>query len=246
VAKHKITTYDPRNPECYSAPAVKEPEIRNWPKGRPTQPAPTSPDEIVMGIPVHVDVIREHPLHEKVYGPIQLEDDFIRSVKECGLLEPILVAIEGPSSKGAVLISGRRRLAASRAAGVEYIHAVFLRKDEDFINASSLEAERAVIDANRQRIKTESQKDAEAVALLHIETALAKERQKQGGVKKVRTKSAEPSKAVERVAAAINESSDTVRKRVKIHAAKIPAAERNQQSTNPHFSPGIRSAGLGR
>jgi len=97
-----------------------------------------------------------------------------------------------------------------------------------------LNAEAHLIEANRQRVKTESQKDAEAAALLRIETELAKERQKQG-----RTNLADPSdagRAVDKVAAATNESADTVRKRAAIHAAGVDPVERNQQSTSRAFN----------
>jgi len=164
-----------------------------------------------------------------LYGEPQLDLGLVDSIAAVGILDPITVTDEGE------ILSGNRRYVA-------YKH--LLEQKQEFSQhlvvrivpaltspptvEDSLEHERIVIEGNRQRVKTESQKDAEVAALLRIESELAKQRQEAG----VRLKPDEGGKAVEKVAKITGESPDTVRKRAAIHEEKIPAEKRNKQSTN--------------
>jgi len=167
-----------------------------------------------------------HPLSIDIYGEPQPSDDLVESIEQLGLVSPIVVWKK-------FIVSGNNRWAAMKQLSEKYPeNKKFLYIPTTTFDGTDLEAEQLVIESNRQRIKTESQKDAEAAALLRIERELAAERQRRGGKDKVRQNSTEPSKAVERVAVTTGESTDTVRKRAEIHAANVPPAVRNQQSTN--------------
>jgi hypothetical protein len=182
--------------------------------------------------------LRVHPLNVSVYGAPELDSNFVKSVEDFGILEPILIArlsFDGDNYADYVL-SGHRRFAAAQKLGLKKVPVREWSLSEGLRDTVALlTAEAHVIEANRQRIKTESQKDAEAAALLRIERELAAERQRQGGKNKVPMNSEEPSEAAERVAKQTGESADTVRKRAEIHEAKVAPAERNQQSTNKAF-----------
>jgi hypothetical protein len=157
-----------------------------------------------------------HPLNKHIYGDCVADSALVDSVKKNGIFNPIIVNQDG------VILSGTRRWAAAKLAGLDKVPTI------RFIGKDSLTEELFLIESNRQRIKTESQKDAEVAALLRIETELAKHRQQAG----VRLNPAEGGKAVEKVAAVTGESADTVRKRAEIHAANVDPVERNQQSTH--------------
>jgi alkylated DNA repair dioxygenase AlkB len=178
--------------------------------------------------------LKVHPLNVSVYGEVELDDKFVDSIKNFGVLEPILIArlsFDGANYSDYIL-SGHRRFAAAQKLGMKKVPVREWTASEGLRNPIALlDAEVRIIEANRQRIKTESQKDAEAAALLRIEKALAATRQQAG----VRLNSDEGGKAVEKVAAITGESPDTVRKRSAIHDAKIPSEERNKQSTHAAF-----------
>jgi hypothetical protein len=175
--------------------------------------------------------LHPHPLSVELYGEPQLDMDLVKSVEAVGILNPIIA-----NDLGEILSGNRRYKAYRHLLGQRKVsqHLVIRLMANAFppTDEENLEFERIVIEDNRQRIKTESQKDAEAAALLRIEKKLAAERQKAG----VRLNSAEGGKAVEKVAAATGESADTVRKRAEIHAAGVDSAERDQQTTNSAYT----------
>jgi ParB-like chromosome segregation protein Spo0J len=179
--------------------------------------------------------LHPHPLNKAVYGEEDvLDPEFLKSVQTYGILQPILVA-RLPLLDGGVLgnfvLSGHRRLQAAVQLGLKEVPVrEQLVSDEDPL--ATLIAESQIIETNRQRIKTESQKDAEVMALLRIETQLAARRKVAG----VAVDPEEAGKAVEKVAEKTGESADTVRKRAAIAKAKIPPAERNAETTNTTFN----------
>jgi ParB-like chromosome segregation protein Spo0J len=182
-----------------------------------------------------------HPLNSVLYGSEELEQAFVTSIKRDGILQPIAIARMSFKSGGSYenyIVSGHRRWLAAKQLGFKKVPTVDLypegnRQLRTEHHNELLIVERLVIDANRQRVKTESQKDAEAAALLRIESELAKLRQQAG----VRLNSAEGGgKAVEKVAEITGESPDTVRKRAAVHAAGVNPDERNKQSTNAAFN----------
>lgn len=56
-----------------------------------------------------------HPKNGEIYGPVQLDDAFIVSVRELGILQPLRIATDG------TVLAGHRRLAAAKEIGMEVV-----------------------------------------------------------------------------------------------------------------------------
>ncbi|AFH21573.1 hypothetical protein OSG_eHP4_00155 [environmental Halophage eHP-4] len=114
-----------------------------------------------------VSELSQHPKNDEIYGDTdELEDTFIESIREKGVLEPLVI------TDGKQVISGHRRLEAARQVGLE---SVPVRKSE-FEN--DLAEREALIEFNRQREKTPGQLVNEFEEMLEIEQQRAKERKK--------------------------------------------------------------------
>lgn len=123
-----------------------------------------------------------HPLNRKIYGEVASDGPnvhqnfrhFSMSVRAHGILEPLVVAqYEIDGERRNWILSGHRRWWAAKQAGM-------LEVPVRIVHFDGLEAERLLIEANRQRIKTKEQIAREYSRLKRIESALAKERQKMG------------------------------------------------------------------
>jgi ParB-like chromosome segregation protein Spo0J len=77
-------------------------------------------------------------------------------------------------------LSGHRRWAASKKLAAKFPAERFDEIPVTVFRGSEIEAERIVIESNRQRLKTAAILAREAAALLRIEAALAAERSKKG------------------------------------------------------------------
>lgn len=116
-----------------------------------------------------LDSLSPHPKNEEIYGDSEfVEDDdegFLDSVREHGILEPIVI------DQNDVIISGHRRVGAARKIGMDDIPV----RVEAF--ESDLARQEALVHHNRQREKSFSQKMHEAELLEEIERKRARERQ---------------------------------------------------------------------
>src|SRR5262245_3213266 len=89
-----------------------------------------------------VGALKTHPDNVKLYGDPTPDESFVSSIKEKGVLNPVLISFDDR------VISGHRRLAGARAAGLDEVPVVvFPSKDE-------LDIIEALIHSNRQREKT--------------------------------------------------------------------------------------------
>jgi ParB-like chromosome segregation protein Spo0J/protein gp37 len=146
-----------------------------------------------------IDDLRPHPLNERIYddGP---DEALIASIREHGILDPLLITPDG------VVLSGHRRLAAARICGLVRVPAVACDEQDELVQ------EELLIQANRQRSKTNEQAAREAEALLAIESERARRRQLAAQAndagEAVRMKSSEllgtPGKAIDHVAKALH------------------------------------------
>ncbi|SDE21583.1 ParB/RepB/Spo0J family partition protein [Desulfuromonas thiophila] len=107
--------------------------------------------------------LEPHPLNAEIYGD-GADAELVQSVKEQGVMEPLLVTMDG------VIISGHRRCHAAKLAGQQVPVLVV-----DF--GTLRDEEEAVIHNNRQREKTTEVRAREFARLKQIEAGRAKGRQ---------------------------------------------------------------------
>lgn len=112
-----------------------------------------------------VSNLKPHPLNQEIYGDTEIDSVFLESIKTHGILEPLVVKPDG------TVISGHRRWKAAIALGLAEVPCRIIEY------ASQLAEQEAIIEYNRQRVKTFEQKMREADKLREIEEKKAKERQ---------------------------------------------------------------------
>lgn len=110
--------------------------------------------------------LNSHSLNDEVYGDRDdFNEAFLDSIREQGVLEPIVVDSED------TIISGHRRVAAAREIGLDRVPVRVKEFD------SELAKREALIHHNRHRDKTFSQKMREAEVLEEVKRERARERQ---------------------------------------------------------------------
>lgn len=117
-----------------------------------------------------VSRLEPHPLNDKIYGDSKPDAGLIKSVKEHGVFNPVIV------NKRKQILSGTRRWLAAKEAGYSKIPVLILLEDR----GDGLLSELFLIESNRARTKTQGQIAREASELLRIETELAKQRMSDG------------------------------------------------------------------
>ena len=120
--------------------------------------------------------LRPHPLNAEIYGD-GCDADLRDSVKEKGVLTPILITSDRAEIGGNIIISGHRRVNAAQMAQLDAIPVVVC----DLVTA--MDIEEAVIIANKQRQKTNEQIGREYQKLIAIEAAHAKARQAESALR---------------------------------------------------------------
>jgi len=117
---------------------------------------------------VHPDDLTPHPKNQEIYGDTEdaddLNDEFVESIKQKGVLEPLTVTSDGK------IISGHRRWVAAQEVNLSTVP---VRK-ESF--DSDLEIREALIEFNRQREKTPGQIINEFEEMLAVERKRAARR----------------------------------------------------------------------
>ena len=111
-----------------------------------------------------VGSLQAHAINQRIYGDEALPDEFVASIKARGILEPIQIKSDG------TIISGHRRWQAAKQVGLDAVPVTIC----DY--ASGLDERLALIEFNRQREKTFTQKMNEAEELEAIEKERAKAR----------------------------------------------------------------------
>jgi ParB family chromosome partitioning protein len=140
--------------------------------------------------------LKPHPMNRKLYGEEVLPPEFVASIRENGILVPLAVKDDG------TIVSGHRRWQAALALKMEYVPVQVVRYADD------LDEREAIIEFNRQREKTFSQKMAEAEELEAVERERARRRQatSTGGARpqlKEKFPEAEKGQTRDKVAAAV-------------------------------------------
>lgn len=117
-----------------------------------------------------VSRLKPHPLNDKIYGKPSPDKKLIDSVKDYGVLTPIVV-----DQKDRIL-SGHRRWEAAKKVGQTKIPTITFRTDNSGVEG--VLEELYLVEANQQRIKTRGQIAREAAERLRIERELAKSKKK--------------------------------------------------------------------
>jgi len=173
--------------------------------------------------------LKFHPLNEKIYGDEPLDMDLVASIERHGLLTPLRM------TQKRVVISGSRRLKALQYLAEKHPEK-FQQVCAIVFLGSDLEAERILIESNRQRVKTKGQVAREVAELFRIEKALAeqyrlatlKQNQKSGTV--VRPQRTSEGKARDIVAEKLGQSNRTVEKEVAIVTAAESGDSKAQEA----------------
>lgn len=95
---------------------------------------------------INISEIQDFPKQKEIYGEAVIELEFLASVKECGVITPVIVYMEHDSY---VLISGHRRVKAAEQAGLKEVPAII--KEYDSIEDAELE----FLTCNMQREKSD-------------------------------------------------------------------------------------------
>lgn len=144
---------------------------------------------------MQTDRLHPHPCNTRIYGNGQPSPDFVDNIKQHGILVPLAITKKG------TIISGMRRWQAAKICGVETVPV------EVVSYKSELEEREAIINYNKQRDKTFSQRMAEAAELEAIEAAAAKQAQVEAGKKYGR---GQPKKVKQIFAEPIGQTRDAV------------------------------------
>jgi hypothetical protein len=190
---------------------------------------------------VRLDKLTPHPLNIKLYGSAKPDQKLIDSIRMLGIIEPLIVTQRGQIISGHSRWQAAKIICAEDGTSEKTVYLMTMRPDHtpndawytdnarmDEEDDSQLLLEKFLIEANRQRVKTPTQKSREFTELKRIEGALAKIRMDAG-------KKVDPTKiftegtageAAVKAAKVIGMSRPTAEKLEKV----VAAAERGDES----------------
>jgi ParB-like chromosome segregation protein Spo0J len=123
-----------------------------------------------------------HPINKKIYGDAVLDPAFLKSIKEDGVIEPIVICLAtvphyakaegGRRGQLQYVLSGHRRIAAAIQVGLKKVPVRVMSETE----TSEAQVVRYLILYNQQRKKSDAIKVREAAELAKAEEILARER----------------------------------------------------------------------
>ena len=130
----------PTSDEAPTRPVVKEPDKKAKTK-EPEAPAPsTITADVANYAEIDVDRVRPNPKQPRTVFDDDALAELTFSIKEIGLLQPIVVRRIDDPSGDYELIAGERRLRASRQAGITHIPAIIRTTDDaDMLRDALLE-----------------------------------------------------------------------------------------------------------
>ena len=118
---------------------------------------------------VLVSQIRPHEENGKIYSDKESIEDLIRSIKAIGILDALVITKDGR------IISGHRRYRTALKLMITEVPVRVFESDDE------LEIKRALLEHNRQRIKSKTQIAAEASLRMQIEREFAARRKAAAG-----------------------------------------------------------------
>lgn len=113
---------------------------------------------------IRLSTLKPHPVNAKIYADRDIAD-LVESISTHGLLEPLVV------SPSRIILSGHRRFAALQTLGMKMALARTLRVEDD---------ELALVEFNRSRIRTWSERYRELQIILPRLRSIAEERRSDG------------------------------------------------------------------
>jgi ParB-like chromosome segregation protein Spo0J len=152
---------------------------------------------------VSVSNLKAHPLSVRVYGEPTASEELLRSIREIGVVQPIVI-----DENNFILAGTSRHFAAVQANQTE-IPAVLFK-------GSSLACEWLVLESNRQRVKLASQIGREYIERLRLESEFARLRMVEGGKNKGTPQLAEAGEARDKAAKAVNLGRTTAERLAKV------------------------------
>ncbi len=131
-----------------------------------------------------VSALRSHPMNIRVYGDLETDSEFLTSIQRWGIIDPIVyqpLSFDGGATFENVIVSGHRRFLAARTFKLHDVPVKLLMPDRKFVTELDLlDIERLVLEANKQRVKYQTQIGREFIELRRIEARSAELRQKLG------------------------------------------------------------------
>lgn len=125
-----------------------------------------------------IDGLKNHHLNAEVFGELSGDSDldaFVQSVKDDGVIVPLVVVPDGPQKVTGTIIAGHRRRQAAARAGLKEVP-VIVRRDLK----TALDIDRVWFETNRNREMTTEQKARWFKKREEIESKAAKSKQKTG------------------------------------------------------------------
>lgn len=164
----------------------------------------------VKGIPIQQ--LEPHPRNKELYDASGAEDwtAFVQSIALNGVVEPLVVTA-APNPPGYVIVSGHRRFAAATELGLAELPCIV----RGFASEDDLLA--AIVEYNRYRDKTVSDKMREAKLLEEVEAHKARERMGAASSGRENLPELDKGRTRDKVAAAIGVSGRTYDKMKFIH-----------------------------
>jgi hypothetical protein len=152
---------------------------------------------------VPVANLKAHQLSVRVYGEPTASEDLLRSIREIGVIQPIVIDEDN------FILAGTSRHFAAVQAGQAEIPAVLFQ-------GSNIEREWFVLESNRQRVKLASQIVREYIERLRLESEFAKLRMVEGGKNKGTPQLEEAGEARDKAAKAVNLGRTTAERLAKV------------------------------
>lgn len=121
---------------------------------------------------IKIEKLTNHPKQVEIYGEIYVEREFTASVKDRGIITPLIVSPNGDGSY--TIVSGHRRRAAAEQAGLDEVPCLV----KNYENPEVMELDFLV--SNMQREKTNAQRIKEFLHYKQILCQISQVRQKQG------------------------------------------------------------------
>lgn len=168
---------------------------------------------------VNISDLNPHPLNIEIYGQEVVDQELVQSIIKSGLLTPLTIKTDN------TIISGHRRFAAAKEAGLQQLEC------HEISYIDPLDERAAIIDFNKQRVKTVTQKYREAEELKDIEEKRALKRMGiggAGGFKGSPNLDTLKGRASEKVATAIGMKKSTYESGKKIYEAAKGGDEKAQ------------------